>query len=446
MERNGKSREEVRAVSDIVSVIGQYIPIKNRGKSYTGLCPFHTESTPSFSVSPELQAYQCFGCSSSGDVFDFIMKIEGIDFRDAMELLCNRSGIEFVPKGSEDRTVNIKRTLSEVNQVAQNYFSGWFQRSKNSPSASTYLSDRGITVETADKFGMGIAPTASTLPKLMRDSDTWNESVDLGLINDYGNDSFAGRFTLPIHDGMGRIAGFGGRDVSGKSGVPKYINSPDSPIFNKSRLFFGFKQAWRNIVAGEIPVIMEGFFDVMAAHQIGIKTAIGTMGTALTHQHAELLATHTDRIIFCYDSDDAGNGAVMHGAKVWQEVVGPTAQIRVAVLPSLKDPADMVADGKDQELFRIIHGLMNSIEVSVSYENHLIDMVLRKYDTSRDDDRHRALNEVLGLIKDIRPFHVRDACLMKVAHLHPFYDKSVAKAIQSLTADMNYFSSYSSRK
>ena len=359
--------DEVKDRLDIVEVIQSYVPLKKAGRSYKGLCPFHSEKTPSFVVFPETGTWHCFGaCDTGGDVLTFIMKQENLDFGEALRMLAKRAGVELQPRSPEAAEAEKRLDLlREINRAASTYFHHLLLNSDEAARARTYLEKRGLNQTTLDRFQVGYALDQwdGLLRYLTSKGYAIADIAEVGLISERKDksgqyDQFRGRVIFPICDQRGRTIGFGGRILG--DGEPKYLNSPQTPLFDKSRVLFGLDQAKQGIrTAGEV-IIVEGYMDVLMAHQHGINNVVAQMGTALTEAQLDLLKRHTQRIVLALDSDAAGDQATLRGLDVARQVMDrevvpvPSARgrirfeerlvadIRIASLPVGRDPDEVI--------------------------------------------------------------------------------------------------------
>ena len=292
---------------DIVEVIDRYLPLKKAGSNYAACCPFHSEKTPSFTVSPSKQFYHCFGCGAHGTAVRFLMEFSGKSFPDAVEELARDVGLEVprTPSTTEQRSAEQAQDLAGVLLQAAKFYRATL---KESPRAVEYLKGRGLTGSIAARFGIGYAPDDwQALAVAFSDySDRTLETAGLVITGDAGKryDRFRDRIMFPIHDGSGRVLGFGGRVLD--KGEPKYLNSPETPLFSKGRELYGLFQARQAIRAAGKVVVVEGYMDVVALAQHGIEYAVATLGTATTATHAQKLFRITDTVVFCFGGDEAG--------------------------------------------------------------------------------------------------------------------------------------------
>ena len=341
--------EEVRMKNDIVDVISQYVRLTRRGSSYFGLCPFHNEKTPSFSVTPSKQMYYCFGCGAGGNVYNFVMQYENYSFGEALSHLAERAGVELprIEYSKEARAKAEKRaTLLEINKKAAQYF--YYQlRRDNGKIAHEYLTGRGLSEETIQKFGLGYSDKYSDdlykylksqnySDELLRESGLFNVDERRGMY-----DKFWNRVIFPIMDVNNRVIGFGGRVMG--DGKPKYLNSPETQIFDKSRNLYGLNIA--RTTRKNYLILCEGYMDVISMHQAGFTNAVASLGTALTSGHASLVKRYTKEVLLLYDSDEAGVKAALRAIPILREA---GVNSRVVNLRPHKDPDEFIkAEGAE---------------------------------------------------------------------------------------------------
>ena len=359
--------DEIKSRLDILDVVSQYTSLQRSGRSYKAICPFHTEKTASFFVFPERQSWRCFGaCASGGDMFSFLMRIENLDFGDALRRLAPQAGVKLADKGNRKREGNL---LYQVNEAAREFFCRLLASDKGGSKARTYLENRGINSESMESFQLGLSPADGTSTKGYLESKGWAlKQIALAGLATQGKDGgyrdlFRGRLIFPIRDADGELAGFGGRALDDTQ--PKYLNTPRSPIFDKGRILFGLHLARASTEAEQI-VIVEGYMDAIAAHQHGFSSVVASMGTALTQHQVSLVRGFARRassrgpvdVILALDPDTAGQEATLrslesawnvfqsipvgrsHGATLYERPEMPT--LKVAPLPQGKDPADVI--------------------------------------------------------------------------------------------------------
>ena len=335
--------EEVRSRNDIVDLISTYVPLKKKGSSYFGLCPFHNEKSPSFSVSRDKQMYYCFGCGAGGNVFTFLMEYENFSFPEALKYLAERAGMELPEEELNEeakRAMDEKAKLREMNKLSANYFY-YLLHSKRGEKGLAYLKDRGITDETIKRFGLGYADIYNDdLYRFLKSKGYSDEELkDSALVTiderRGGSDKFWNRVMFPIMDVNNRVIGFGGR-VMGE-GSPKYLNSKETKLFDKSRNLYGLNFA-RSSRKKEI-ILCEGYMDVISMHQAGFTNAVAALGTAFTNGHGTLLKRYTENVILSFDSDEAGQRAILRAIPILKEA-GLT--VRVLNLKPYKDPDEFI--------------------------------------------------------------------------------------------------------
>lgn len=334
--------EEVRTRNDIVDIISGYVKLQKKGSNYFGLCPFHHEKSPSFSVSQSKQMYHCFGCGVSGNVFTFVMEYENYTFREAVELLADRSGVK-LPKMEYSKEAkaqaDLRAALLEINKMAANYF--YYQlKQPQGQQGCQYLMGRGLTEQTIRRFGLGYSnKTSGDLYQFLRSKgyeDSILKETGLVTIEERGaRDKFWNRVMFPIMDVNNRVIGFGGR-VMGE-GEPKYLNSPETKLFDKSRNLYGLNYA--RLSREKFILLCEGYMDVIAMHQAGFSNAVASLGTAFTSQHAALLKRYTDQVILTYDSDGAGVKAALRAIPILKSV---GMSVRVLNMRPYKDPDEFI--------------------------------------------------------------------------------------------------------
>lgn len=354
--------DEIKARLDIIDVVGQYVHLKKAGRNYKGLCPFHNEKTPSFTVFADTQSWRCFGqCNEGGDIFSFVMKREGWDFREALQELAQRAGVQLEVQQRDPSQEARENRLHDLLTITAEFFTDALP---DSP-AEAYVQQRGINPATAQHFGIGYAPDSwqDALNHLKMLGFREDEIVETGVAirNEQGRvyDRFRHRLMIPIRDERGRTIGFGARALEADQ-QPKYLNSPQSELFDKSRTLYGLSEARRAIRETETAVLMEGYMDVIQAHQQGYPNAVAQMGTALTDEHLRLLSKYANKLILAFDTDAAGIKATMRGLETAREALGGedlyvrdaggmlrqagrlNLDIRVLELPQGKDPDEFL--------------------------------------------------------------------------------------------------------
>ncbi|MBL0388337.1 DNA primase [Tumebacillus sp. ITR2] len=350
--------ERVRQHFDIVDVIGEYVGLKKAGRnSYTGLCPFHNEKSPSFHVSQDKQLYHCFGCSASGNLFTFLIEKEGITFQESVERLAQRANIALPAEEMEDvESPEYKRRkeMLRAHELAAKYYNHILMNTEHGKLGLRYLEERGISRTTIDAFQLGYAPDAwDVLRKFLLKRGFAEELLfEAGLLSEAQNvkgryfDKFRHRVMYPIHDAQGNVIGFGGRILTKeKDSGPKYLNSPETPLFHKGRHLYNLHRARSNMRSEGRVLVLEGYMDVIASYQAGVQNVVAVLGTALTSDHVRLLQRNVQEIVMMFDGDAAGQKAALRSAEVVKDAEVKT---RVATLPEGLDPDDFLKKyGKD---------------------------------------------------------------------------------------------------
>jgi DNA primase len=342
------TREQIRAASDIVDIIGSYVPLKKNGANFTALCPFHKEKSPSFNVNPHKQIFHCFGCHKGGDVFTFVKDYENIGFMDAVRRLAERAKIplefENTPGAQESR--HLKDQLLDVHEQLTTRWQNCLANEAAGQLARDYLTKRGVSGDAIKLFRIGAAP------ELWDDTVNWAKSKNFpletveqaGLIikkEETGRhyDRFRGRLMFPICDEQGRVVGFSGRVLSGDEKTAKYVNSPETPIFTKSKIFFGLDKSKRAILDAGFAIICEGQLDLIACFTNGVHNIVAPQGTAFTEQHARIIKRYANEVVLCFDSDNAGQTAAV---RALDHLLASGLAVRVAVVPAPHDPDSFI--------------------------------------------------------------------------------------------------------
>ncbi|MGA7619943.1 DNA primase [Candidatus Binatus sp.] len=316
--------EEVRSRADIVEIVGAHVRLRRAGRNFVGLCPFHNEKTPSFSVNAERGFFHCFGCGAGGSVFNFIMRVEGLTFPEAVRSLARKYGVTLPEHDQSGAGAGEREAMLKASEVAAEFFAHVLWNSTDGALARDYLKSRGISVETARAFMIGFAPSwPASLAKALERRGLRDAGVKVGLVRKDGDgayDMFRARVMFPIRDAQGRVLAFGGRVLDAR--LPKYINSPESPLYSKARTLYGLFEARQaissNASAGkDRAILVEGYFDVIALWQAGFKEAVAGCGTALTVEQLRALSRYTKNVIACFDGDAAGRKASMRALEIF---------------------------------------------------------------------------------------------------------------------------------
>jgi DNA primase len=408
------SVDRVKQAADIVEVISAHTDLRRQGARYVGLCPFHDERTPSFSVEPQEKLYHCFGCGVGGDVIKFVEEKDGLNFAEAVELLADRYGVELEREQEDPRAEarrQRRRRLEELLDRAASFYANTLWESKEAAKARDYLAERGLGEEVLRAFAVGYAPSAwdKLLVAGQRAGFSVEELRGVGLVQkgrsggDY--DRFRERIMFPIRDRRGRVLGFGGRAMRPDQGA-KYVNTAETDFFHKSQILYGVDRAKAAIAKAGRAVVVEGYTDVLALHQAGIEEAVGVMGTAITGEQVAALSGMVDEVVLALDADSAGQEAMLRAQSV---AAGRRMRLRVAAMPAGEDPAEMMAEADGAERFR---GLLEGAAELTAFQ---VGLILDRTDTGSPVDRDRALSEVAPVLAGLGETASRDDLIRRVA-------------------------------
>ncbi|MEX2105507.1 MAG: DNA primase [Solirubrobacterales bacterium] len=409
-----ESLERVKQAADIVEVVSAHTDLRRQGVRWVGLCPFHEERTPSFSVEPQEKLYHCFGCGVGGDVIKFVEEKEGVGFAEAVELLADRYGVE-LEREQEDPRAEAKRQhrrrLEQLLERTAAYYASYLWESKEAGRAREYLAERGLGEEVLRGFGVGFAPSAwdKILVRGQQAGFSVEELRGVGLVQrgrsggEY--DRFRARIMFPIRDRRGRTLGFGGRAMRSDQGA-KYVNTAETDFFHKSQMLYGVDLAKAAIARAGRAVVVEGYTDVLALHQAGIEEAVGVMGTAITGEQVATLSGMVEEVVLALDADSAGQEAMLRAQRV---AAGRKMRLRVAAMPAGEDPAEMMAEPGGAERFGSL------VEAAVELTDFQVGLVLDKTDVASPVERDRALSEVAPVLAGMGESASRDDLVRRVA-------------------------------
>ncbi|MEE8324730.1 MAG: DNA primase [Candidatus Humimicrobiaceae bacterium] len=421
--------EELKSHADIYSVVSGYVKLKKSGKSYSGLCPFHKEKTPSFSVDQTKQLYHCFGCGEGGDLISFVEKIENMDFIESVEFLANKVGykLKYNLSGGSREFGKVRNKLYEINELAKKYFQFILFKSKAGRIPLDYLKKRGFTEETIQEFEVGYSMDLwdNFTNFIIKRKFKPKEVIDSGLAIESTRkkgavyDRFRGRIMFPIEDIIGKPIGFGGRIISEKSNTArqsaKYINTPETRIYSKSKNIYHIHQAKNFIVDMDEVLIVEGYTDVMALYQSGFKNAVASLGTALTSDQIKILGRFTKNIVLVFDSDQAGMNASLKGMERLREYnerldlyFESNLNIKVAILEKDYDPAEFILK-KGKQLF------MEKIKNAQNIIDFTIDVILDRHDINDLSGKLKASDSLINFISTLSSSIIQEECIKKVA-------------------------------
>ncbi len=417
--------EEVRQTNDIVDIISQYVHLKRSGRNYFGLCPFHNEKSPSFSVSPDKQIFHCFGCGVGGNVYTFLTKIEGINFVEAIQTLAERANIQLPTLESNGDSAKelLKAKVYKINEFTANYYhQNLYQAS--SKIAQEYIKKRKLTNETLQSFQIGFSGKFDELyQELKKQGFEETEILESGLVNknDRGQyiDRYRNRLMFPICDARGRVIAFGGRVLDDSK--PKYINSPENVVYSKGRNLFGLNVAKKGNTKELL--IVEGYMDVISLHQRGITNVVAPLGTALTQQQGWLLRKSTEKMILSFDSDEAGIMAKMRALDILQDM---GCDIRILQMEGAKDPDEYIIKYGNSRFRNLVEKALSVIEFKVK-------VLKQKLNLESVNDKIKFLNEIAKLIAKVENTMEREVYIEKIAKEYDISKEAIYAEVNKLT-------------
>jgi len=435
------SRSRVIAATDIVELIGQTVSLKKRGRDFVGLCPFHQEKTPSFHVSPARQFFHCYGCKAGGTAIDFVMKRDRVEFLDALRTLAARANIELPRYGVSKEKTSERQQLLDANSAACAFFEKLLQHTEIGKPAREYLQQRGINRDSIKQFQIGFAPMGwdgllksevarkFPLPVLAKAGLAKEKSDDRGnVVSHY--DTFRNRLMFPIRDEGSRIIAFGGRVMPGSEDPAKYLNSPETPLFSKSRSIFGLDLARQRIVETRSVAVVEGYTDVVMAHQFGVSNVVSVLGTALTEQHVGILRRFADRIVLLFDADVAGDAAVERAVSLFMT---QPIDIAIATMPPDVDPDEFLLKEGAEALEKVFSEASDVL----TFKWKQLD---RKFNHGANglSDRQSVVNEYLKTFASARELALRGELGGKIDPLRwGFMLTRLSRLIEIPTAELN---------
>ena len=381
--------DEIRNSNDIVDIISQYVILKRSGRNFFGLCPFHKEKTPSFSVSPDKQIFHCFGCGAGGNVIHFISKIENVDFKESLEILADRAGIKLptLENNVDSKRLELKEKVYEINKLVAMYYHETLYKPQAKP-AQEYVKKRKLDNKALKEFCIGYAENANILYKLLKEKGfTEEEILASDLVIKKGNnyvDRFKNRLIFPIQDIRNRFIAFGGRVLD--NSLPKYINSPENIVYSKARNLYGLNVA-KNTKTRKL-IIVEGYMDTVSLHQRGIDNVVASCGTALTEAQGRLLRKYAEKVIISYDSDSAGQAATLRGLEILNNL---GCDIRILQMEGAKDP--------DEYVIKYGNGRFNDlVENAISLVEFKIKVLKKGLNIENTNDKIKFMNEIAKIL------------------------------------------------
>lgn len=416
--------DEIRNKNDIVDVISQYVTLKRSGRNFFGLCPFHKEKSPSFSVSPDKQIFHCFGCGVGGNVFHFLQKIENISFLEALESLANQAGINLptLDNAVDDKLIRLKSKVYKINEIAANFYHERLYKPE-SKQAQDYIKKRRLDNKTLKNFLIGYSGNFNELyMELKRQGFTEEEILASCLVNKNENgkyiDRFRRRLIFPIQDTRNRIIAFGGRVLDDSK--PKYINSPENIVYHKGRHLFGLNIAKKEEIKKII--IVEGYMDAISLHQRGIHNAVASLGTALTEQQGRLLRKSSEQIIIGYDADGAGQAATLRGLEILQNL---GCDIRILQIYGAKDPDEFVTKYGPERFQKCVDNAISLVE-------YKIKMLKQKLNLENTNDKIKFLNEIAKVLAKVTNNIEREVYIEKISSDYHISKEAIYSEINKL--------------
>ena len=416
--------DEIKNSNDIVDVISQYVILKRSGRNFFGLCPFHKEKSPSFSVSPDKQIFHCFGCGAGGNVIHFVSKIENADFKEAISILANRAGIELPTLNNyeDNKTAMLKTKVYEINQIAAEFYHHNLYR-PTSKTAQEYIKKRKLDNKTLKSFLIGYSGNYDELYKILKQKGYKEEEIlASSLVNktDDGKyiDRFRKRVMFPIQDIRNKVIAFGGRVLDDSK--PKYINSPENIVYSKGRHLFGLNVAKKSDLKNII--IVEGYMDAISLYQRGITNVVASLGTALTEAQGRLLRRYSERVTIGYDSDGAGQAATLRGLEILQNI---GCDVRILQISGAKDPDEYVIKYGPERFLKCVEQAISLVEFKVK-------MLKQNLNLENINDKIKFLNEVAKILANVTNSIERELYIEKIATEYKVSKESIYGEVNKL--------------
>lgn len=416
--------EEIRTSNDIVDVIASYVTLKRSGRNFFGLCPFHKEKSPSFAVSPDKQIFHCFGCGAGGNVIHFISKIEGLDFKDTLEVLASRANIELpiLDNYEDDKTAKLKSKVYEINKIAAEFYHNNLYK-PTSKIAQEYIKNRKLDNNTLKSFLIGYSGNFDELYQLLKQKGYTAEEMQASSLIKKSQDgkfmdSFRKRLMFPIQDVRERVIAFGGRVLDDSK--PKYINSPENIVYSKGRNLFGLNVA-KKYDTKKI-IIVEGYMDAISLYQRGITNVVASLGTAMTEAQGRLLRRHSEQIILGYDADGAGQAAILRGMEILQNL---GCDIRVLQIEGAKDPDEYVVKYGPERFLKCVENAISLVEFKVK-------ILKKELNIENTNDKIKFLNEIAKVLAKITNQMEREIYIDKIAKEYKISKEAIIAEINKI--------------
>ena len=420
--------DDIKNSNDIVDIISQYVTLKRSGRNFFGLCPFHKEKTPSFSVSPDKQIFHCFGCGAGGNVIHFTSKIENVDFKESLEILAERAGITLptIDNGIDSKKQQLKEKVYEINKEAAIYYHETLYKEISKP-AQEYVKKRKLDNKTLKDYCIGYAPANSNLYKILKQKGFTDEEILASdLVNKVGNnfvDRFRNRLIFPIQDVRNRFIAFGGRVLD--NSLPKYINSPENLVYSKARNLYGLNVAKKAKL--EKIIIVEGYMDVISLHQRGIENVVASCGTALTEAQGRLLRKYAEKVIISYDSDGAGQAATLRGLEILSNL---GCDIRILQMEGAKDP--------DEYVIKYGNGRFNNlVDKAISLVEFKVKVLKKGLDLNNVNDKIKFLNEIAKLLSTVNNRMEQEVYIDTISREYSISKEAIYAEINKLNYSRN---------
>ena len=419
--------DEVRSKNDIVDVISQYVVLKRSGRNFFGLCPFHKEKSPSFSVSPDKQIFHCFGCGVGGNVFHFVSKIENINFRETVEMLAEKAGVQLptLENDIDNKTLELKKKVYEINQIAAEFYHQNLYDTAKAKPAQEYVKKRKLDNKTLKSFLIGYAGNYNELYQLLKQKGyTEEEILASSLVKKMPDgkyiDSFRRRLMFPIQDVRNRVIAFGGRVLDDSK--PKYINSPENIVYSKGRHLFGLNVAKRAEAKMKRIIIVEGYMDAISLHQRGIHNAVASLGTALTEAQGHLLRNNSEQVIIGYDADGAGQAATMRGLEILQSM---GCDIRILQIEGAKDPDEFVVKYGPERF-------QKQVDKAISLVEYKVKVLRATLNIEQTNDKIKFLKEIAKVLSQIDNEIEREVYADKISREYQISKEAIYAEIEKL--------------
>ncbi len=427
--------EEIKARLNIVDVIGEYVRLTKGGANWKGLCPFHSEKSPSFMVNEEKQIFHCFGCTKGGDVFTFVQEIESMEFREVLKLLAEKAGVQLEEYKGGTAQVDNKKRILEALELATKFFETQLWKGIGKEKALTYLGERGINDESIRNFRLGYAPAGwdNVLKFLLSRGFLLDEISKTGLLVEKSSDSiqniskyydrFRDRIMFPVQDAMGVVVGYSARVAPGQDeSQAKYINTPETLVYHKSKALYGISHAKQGIKQRNFTLLVEGQMDVIASHQAGFTNTVAVSGTALTSEHVTILKRYSDNVSMLFDMDSAGQQAAAKSADL---CFGQDVKVKIVTLSQGKDAAEVAA--KDPQL--LLSAVANSVEAVESF----FTSAMKEFDQKTAEGKRSIANSVLSHVANMTNQIEKNYWIKKLAHQLDVEEKIISDVLKSLT-------------